>query len=49
MRKPDFCICENKDAGQLRGKLPSLLGSFFILAGKEDNYKISDEFEIRPN
>ena len=19
MRKPDFCICENKDAGQLRG------------------------------
>ena len=22
---------------------------FFILAGKEDNYKISDEFEIRPD
>ena len=20
MRKPDFCICENKDAEQLRGK-----------------------------
>ena len=21
MRKPDFCICENKDADQLRGNL----------------------------
>ena len=21
MRKPDFCICKNKDADQLRGKL----------------------------
>ena len=26
-----------------------LIGSFFILAGKEDNHNISDEFEFRPD
>ena len=30
MRKPDFCICENKDADQLRGNRDKL--SFAVTA-----------------
>ena len=32
MRKPDFCICENKDADQLRGNLTAKLISAFVFA-----------------
>ena len=28
MRKPDFCICENKDADQLRGNREGKAGAF---------------------
>ena len=32
MRKPDFCICENKDADQLRGTETAKLISAFVFA-----------------
>ena len=32
MGKPAFCICENKDADQLRGKVTAKLISAFVLA-----------------
>ena len=28
VRKPDFCICENKDADQHRGKTAKLISAF---------------------
>ena len=34
MRKPAFCICENKDADQLRGSAPLLVQSLFFLNPK---------------
>ena len=30
MRKPTFCICENKDADQLRGKTAKLISAFLF-------------------
>ena len=30
MRKPDFCLCENKDADQLRGATAKLISAFVI-------------------
>ena len=32
MRKPDFCICENKDADQLRGNRAKLISAFVFAA-----------------
>ena len=32
VRKPDFCVCENKDADQLRGNLTAKLISAFVFA-----------------
>ena len=32
VRKPAFCICENKDADQLRGKVTAKLISAFVFA-----------------
>ena len=32
MRKPEFCICENKDADQLRGNREADLISAFVFA-----------------
>ena len=33
MRKPDFCICENKDADQLRGNREADQSPLFSLHG----------------
>ena len=34
MRKPDFCICENKDADQLRGNREADQRLCFLLNGQ---------------
>ena len=47
MRKPTFCICENKDADQLRGSVTAKLISDFVFATKivQSLYFLNPKFQ----
>ena len=45
MRKPDFCICENKDADQLRGNRKADQGFVFATRILQSLYFLNPKFQ----
>ena len=46
MRKPDFCLCENKDADQLRSNTAQLISAFvFAIRVVKSLYYLNPKFQ----